>query len=104
MKFVFTAPFIAIGLLAGCASSPAVPPGMKTGQFVDFACDGGKRFQARLAADGSTVRIRHEGGYELDSKGGGIYEGAGWKLVTQGPGSTELLHNGKSAMKDCKSA
>ena len=104
MKFVFTAPLIAIGLLAGCASSPAVPPGMKTGQFVDFACDGGKRFQARLAADGSTVRVRYEGGYELDSKGGGIYEGAGWKLVTQGPGSTELFHNGKSAMKDCKPA
>jgi hypothetical protein len=103
MKFVFTAPFIAIGLLAGCASSPAVPTGMKAGQFVTFQCDGGKSFQARLASDGSTVRVRYEGGYELDGKGAGIYESDGWKLLTQGPGAVELLHKGKSAAKNCKS-
>jgi len=104
MKFVFTAPLIAISLLAGCASSPAVPQGMKPGQFVDFACDGGKRFKARLADDGTTVRVRYEGGYELESKGAGVYEDANWKLVTQGSNAAELLHNGKSAMKGCKPA
>ncbi len=104
MKLVFTAPLIAISLLAGCASSPTVPTGMKAGQFVSFKCDGGKSFQARLASDGSTVRVRYEGGYELDRTGAGIYEADGWKLVAQGPGATELLHKGKSSVKNCKAA
>lgn len=104
MKFVIASSLLGVAVLAGCASSPVVPAGMKAGKFVDFACDGGKRFQARLAGDGSTVRIRHEGGYELDSMGGGVYEGSGWKLVTQGPGAAELHHNGKLIMRGCKAA
>lgn len=104
MKFVFTAPLIALGLLAGCASNPSVPMGMKAGQFVTFNCDGGKSLQARVAADGSSVRVRYEGGYELDSKGAGVYEAEGWKLVTQGPGAAELMHKGKSVLKNCKAA
>lgn len=102
MKFIFTAPLVAIALLAGCATKTPVPVGMKAGQFVTFNCEGGKSFQARAAADGSTVRVRYEGGYELDSKGAGVYEAEGWKLVTQGPGATELMHNGKSIHKNCK--
>lgn len=104
MRFVFTAPFIAISLLAGCASSPAVPTGMKAGEFVTFKCEGGKSFKARLASDGSTVRVRYEGGYELDRQGAGIYEAEGWKLVTQGAGATELLHKGKPVLKNCQPA
>lgn len=104
MKLIFTASVIAVTLLAGCATGPTVPVGMKAGQFVAFNCEGGKGFQARAAADGSTVRVRHEGGYELDSKGAGVYESDGWKLVTQGPGAVELMHNGKSALKNCKAA
>lgn len=102
MKFVFAAPFVGIVMLAGCATSPSMPVGMKAGEFASFACDGGKVLKARIANDGSTVRVRYEGGYELDNKGVGVYEGAGFKLVTQGAGSTELLHNGKSVAKNCK--
>lgn len=104
MKLTFTAPLIAVALLAGCATGSSVPTGMKAGQFVTFNCDGGKAFQARAAADGSTVRVRYEGGYELDNKGAGVYEADGWKLVTQGPGAAELMHNGKSVQKNCKAA
>lgn len=104
MKLIFAAPLVGIVMLAGCATSPSVPTGMKTGQFVSFACDGGKTFNARLADDGSSVRVRFEGGYELDNKGGGVYEGSGFKLVTQGAGATELFRNGKSAVKNCKPA
>ena len=75
---------------------------MKAGQFVSFACDGGKILRARLADDGSSVRIRYEGGYELDNKGGGVYEGEGFKLLTQG--TTELSHHGKLVAKNCKPA
>ena len=102
MKFVFAAPLVAVTLLAACATSPGLPMGMKAGQFVTFNCEGGKSFQARAAADGSTVRVRYEGGYELDNKGAGVYEAEGWKLMTQGPGAAELMHNGKSTLKNCK--
>jgi len=104
MKFVFTAPLITLALLAGCATGPAVPTGMKAGQFVTFNCEGGKSFQARATADGSTVRVRYDGGYELDNKGAGVYESDGWKLVTEGPGAAELIHNGKTIQKNCKAA
>lgn len=104
MKFAFAVPLVGIVLFAGCATGPSAPTGMKTGQFVSFACDGGKTFNARLAGDGSSVRVRYEGGYELDNKGSGVYEGSGYKLVTQGAGAIELFHNGKSAVKNCKPA
>ena len=63
-----------VAVMSGCASSPSVPAGMQAGKFVSYECEGGKRLQARLAADGSTVRIRHEGGYELDRKGNGCFQ------------------------------
>jgi hypothetical protein len=88
-------------LLAGCATTAAVPTGMKPGQFVDYQCEGGKRLAARAAADGSTVRIRFEGGYELDRKADGSYAGDGWQLNTQA-GAAELAHNGKVVARGCK--
>ena len=104
MKTSITVIALAITAIAGCASNPVAPAGMKVGQFVSFECAGGKRFQARLAEGGGSVRVRNEGGYELDRKAAGVYEADGWKLVTQGEGGTELFHNGKSAMKNCKAA
>lgn len=104
MRIVFIGPVVAISLLAACASSPTVPAGMKAGEFVLFKCDGGKTFQARLASDGASVRVRHEGGYELDAKGAGKFEAEGWTLLTQGPGASELLHKGKTAVKNCSAA
>lgn len=89
-----------VAVFSGCASSPSVPAGMKVGKFVSYECEGGKRFQARLAADGSTVRIRHEGGYELDRKANGVFEGEGWRLETQG--KVELHHKGKVAARGCR--
>lgn len=89
-----------VAVLSGCASSPSVPAGMQAGKFVSYECEGGKRFQARLAADSSTVRIRYEGGYELDRKANGVYEGEGWRLETQG--KVELQHNGKTMLRACR--
>ena len=89
-----------VAVLSGCASSPSVPAGMQAGKFVSYECEGGKRLQARLAADGSTVRIRHEGGYELDRKGNGVFEGEGWRLETQG--KVELHHHGKPVARACR--
>jgi hypothetical protein len=89
------------GVVSGCATT-AVPTGMKAGQFVQFACEGGKRFQARASDDGKTVRVRYEGGWELDRKSDGVFEADGWKLVTMGPDAAELLHNNKSIGKRCK--
>lgn len=90
-------------LLSACATQPSVPVGMKPGQFVTYQCDGGKRLQARLAADGSSVRVRFEGGYELDRKGDGMFEGEGFTL-TSANGMLALMHNGKPAAGNCKPA
>jgi hypothetical protein len=76
---------------------------MKAGEFVAFGCDSGKRMTVRAADDGSTVRVRYEGGYELDRKAPGVYEADGWKLVTK-DGSSELIHNDKTVLKNCKPA
>ena len=94
----------AVLALAGCASAPVAPAGMKVGQFVTYKCDAGKQFQARLAEGGGSVRVRYEGGWELDRKDAGVFEADGWKLVTEGATAAELLHNGKSALKNCKAA
>lgn len=95
--------FLGLALLAGCATTEGVPAGMKAGQFVDYACADGKRLAARAAADGSTVRVRFEGGYELDRKDTGVYEGDGWKFSNKA-GAVELAHNGKLVAKGCKAA
>ncbi len=89
-------------VLAGCASTAAIPTGMKPGQFVQFSCQSGKSFSARLREDAQTIRVRYEGGWELDQKADGVYESDGWKLMTTGPNAIELLHNGKSIGKQCK--
>jgi hypothetical protein len=98
----------ALVALAGCASTAAsstaaIPAGMKAGQFVDFGCEGGKKMSARAAADGSTVRVRYEGGWELDRKPDGSFEAEGWKL-TNTDGTADLTHNGKVVLKGCKPA
>lgn len=101
MKTIVLASLAALSLLAGCASTADVPAGMKQGKFVDFSCEGGKRMSARAAEDGSTVRVRFEGGYELDRKAPGQYEADGWKLNMAG-GVAQLEHGGKVVAKGCK--
>ena len=102
MKFAFVSSLAGVLNLAGCATAPSIPAGMRSGQFVGFSCEGGKSIQARAAPDGSTVRIRYEGGYELDNMGGGVYEGAGWRLITQGATAIEPHHSGKPVLRGCK--
>jgi len=102
MKYALIATAAGMALLAGCATTAQAPAGMKVGQFVTYKCDGGKQVQARLAEGGDSVRVRYEGGYELDRKAGGVYEADGWKLVTQRAGGMELQHNGKPAATNCK--
>ena len=103
MKFTSITALTGAALLSACATTTPIPASMKAGQFVNYTCDGGKRLAARAAADGSTVRIRFEGGYELDHKGAGTYEGDGFKLNTAG-GMPELAHDGKIVAKGCKPA
>lgn len=103
MKPLSIAAVLGLGVLAGCASTQSIPAGMKAGEFVSYNCEGGKRLQARAAADGSSVRVRYEGGYELDRKEAGVYEADGWKLMTK-DGAAELVHNGKTVLKNCKVA
>jgi hypothetical protein len=95
----------ALALLAsGCASAPVPPEGMKTGQFVRFACDGAA-FQARASDDGRTVRVRTlHGSAELDKKQEGVFEGDGFRLATTGAERISLTHNGKVQGKNCKPA
>jgi len=102
MKLVLAS--LALAALAGCATQ-TVPAGMASGKFVSFACADGKTFSARAADDGATVRVRaHHGSAELDRKGDGVYEGDGYKLVTQGADGITLVHDGKPQGKNCKAA
>ena len=94
-----------LAVLAGCASTPAVPNGMQPGKFVTFACEGGKTFSARVAEGGDTVRVRaHHGSAELERKADGVYEGDGYKLMTQGAEAVSLMHDGKPQGKACKAS
>lgn len=103
MKILGFAPIVLLAVMAGCASTAAVPQGMKAGQFVDFACEGGKRLSARAGVDGSTIRVRFEGGWELDRKADGVYEADGWRFASSG-GASALSHNGKVVASGCKPA
>ncbi len=92
-------------ILAGCATQVAAPAALTPGKFVNFACEGGKTFSARLAAGGSSVRVRSQhGSAELDSKGAGLYEGDGYRFVTQGSDAISLLYGGKPQGQRCKAA
>jgi hypothetical protein len=102
MKLVLAS--LAVAALAGCATQSA-PDGMAPGKFVSFACADGKTFSARAAEGGASVRVRaHHGSAELDRKSDGVYEGDGYKLVTQGADGVTLMHDGKPQGKNCKAA
>ena len=102
MKLVLAS--LALAALAGCATQSA-PPGMAEGKFVSFACADGKSFSARAAEGGASVRVRaHQGSAELDRKSDGVYEGDGYKLVTQGADGITLTHEGKPQGRNCRVA
>ena len=91
--------------LAACATSGGAPAGLEPGKFVSLSCEGGKGFQARLSEDKRSIRVRgHHGSAELAASGAGVFEGDGYRLVTQGEGATQLLHDNKVFGKGCKAA
>ncbi|MCM2251364.1 MAG: hypothetical protein NDJ19_03280 [Ramlibacter sp.] len=103
MKLVLAS--VALLGLAGCAVTSAVPAGMPSGKFVSFTCADGKTFSARAADGGASVRVRgHHGAAELDRKADGVYEGDGYRLVTQGSDAVTLIHNGKAEARHCRAA
>jgi hypothetical protein len=104
MKHLYLTSFFSLSMMAGCATTGPTPAGMQPGKFVAYSCDAGKRLQARLADDGKSIRIRYEGGYELDSKGNGVYETDGWTLDTTAKSGFTLAHKGKQTLKNCKPA
>lgn len=90
---------IAALTIAGCASMGSVG-GLETGKLVRYECEG-KDFQARLADDYNSVRLRtHEGSVNLDRADGGEFKGEGWVLKTQG--GLQLVHKDKVIAKNCK--
>lgn len=96
---------VAAAFLSACASSPSVPAGMKPGQFVTYACDGGKVFRAPAAEDGKSVRVRAlHGSAELDVKAAGAYEGEGYRLEALPGAVLSLSHQGKPEAVNCKAA
>lgn len=99
------APIVTIAglMLAACATSPSLPAGVKAGQFVRFACDGGKTFAVRVSEDGSSARVRAlHGAAELASKGEGLFEGEGYRLMLKSGDATALSHDGKPQGEKCR--
>jgi len=92
-----------VALVYGCATPAALPPGVASGRFATFNCEGGKSFQARWAEDGKTVRVRgHHGAAELSPAADGAYDGEGYRLSTRGEGAVALSHGGKPYARGCK--
>ena len=101
MKSLSVSVVLASALLGACATTTVPAPGMVVGKFVNFECQGG-RFSARAAEDGKSVRVRGlHGAAELELKGNGVYEGDGYKLVTQSPTGVSLMHDGKPNGTKC---
>jgi hypothetical protein len=92
-------------ILAGCATSPPAPGGLKAGKFVTMSCSENKSFQARLSDDGRTVRVRaHPGSAELEKQADGSFSGDGFVLKFSADAGASLDHAGKSQGKACKAA
>jgi hypothetical protein len=90
----------ALLLLSACATGPALPSGMKAGQFTRMACEGGRGFAVRVAEDGASARVRAlHGAVELARQGDGSYAGEEYKLALS-PSAT-LWHKGKVEAEKC---
>ncbi len=99
-KILLSAAALAI---AGCATTAATVP-LEKGKFVAFDCEG-QDFQARLSAEGNSVRVRsHHGAAELSPAGAGQYRGDGFVLYLAGEHGVALEHGGKIIGKRCKRA
>jgi hypothetical protein len=91
-------------VLASCATTGATTSALERGKFVAFDCEG-QAFQARLSAEGNTVRVRTQhGAAELSPAGESRYSGDGFTLHTKGSNGIALEHGGKLLGKNCKRA
>ncbi len=96
--------FAAAAALAACATTGSSSAPLERGKFVVFTCEG-QAFQARLAAEGNTVRVRSQhGAAELAAADAGQYKGEGFTLFTSGVNGIALDHSGKLLAKNCKRA
>jgi hypothetical protein len=88
-------------MLAGCASMGPVS-GFEPGKLVQFECEGGKGFGARIEEDYSGMRLRtHEGSVNLVRGENDEFKGEGWTMKTQG--GLQLAHKDK-ILKGCRRA
>jgi hypothetical protein len=89
--------------VAGCASSPQLPAGIKPGQFTRLSCEGGKTFAVRMAEDGRSARVRAlHGASELGLQVDGAYAGEDYKLMLPATSDATLWHKGKVEADKCK--
>lgn len=97
------APLASALALAACASSPALPAGVKPGQFTRLTCEGGKTFAVRMAEDGKSARVRAlHGASELSLQADGAYAGDDYKLALPASFDATLWHKGKVEADKCR--
>jgi hypothetical protein len=90
-------------VLAGCATSPQLPPGIKPGEFARLSCEGGKTFAVRMAEDGKSARVRAlHGASELSLQADGVYGGEDYKLALPAGSTATLWHKGKVEAEKCR--
>ena len=90
-------------LVAGCASGPQLPAGVKPGEFSRLSCSGGRTFAVRMAEDGKSARVRAmHGAAELSLQPDGAYAGDEYKLAMPSSAAATLWHKGKVEAEQCK--
>jgi hypothetical protein len=103
LSFRLLAPLGAAAVLASCASSPQLPPGVKPGEFARLTCEGGKTFAVRMAEDGKSARVRAlHGASELTLQADGAYASEDYKLALPAGSAATLWHKGKVEADKCK--
>jgi hypothetical protein len=89
--------------LVGCATPAEQAAGLKPGSFVSLQCSTGRSFQARLAAEGESVRVRTQhGSAELSSAGNGVFKDGDFELDARPADGLRLMHKGKPEAGGCK--
>lgn len=102
-SLLLVAPWAAAAVLAACATSPQLPPGVKPGEFARLTCEGGKTFALRLSEDGKSARVRAlHGASELSRQADGSYAGDDYKLALPAASAATLWHKDKVEADKCK--
>lgn len=97
------ATLLAVAAVTACATPAEQAAGLKAGVFVPLQCAGGKTFQARLAAEGDSVRVRTQhGSAELSSVGNGVFRDGDIELDARPESGMKLSFKGKPEAVDCR--